>query len=206
MYHGLYKHMDKQPTQAAIILASSSRYRRELLQRLGIDFSCRSPSLDETPGDGEDPEQMVKRLAAAKAGAIADGVFQGLIIGADQAAVMGGRIIGKPGNHAAARLQLQQASNNELLFLTGISLLNTVSGHLQVDCVPCKVRFRNLSDDQINRYLERERPFDCAGAFKSEGLGIALIEAMDTTDPTALIGLPLIRLRQMLEAEGVAVI
>jgi len=198
--------MDNQSTQKPIILASSSRYRRGLLQRLGIDFTSHTPSIDESPEGSEDPEHMVRRLAAAKADVVARAGFQGLIIGADQAAVMEGRVIGKPGSHETARHQLQLASNNALLFLTGISVLNSATGRRQIDCVPCRVRFRCLSDELIERYLRREQPYDCAGAFKSEGLGIALLDAIETTDPTTLIGLPLIALTRMLEAEGVAVI
>jgi MAF protein len=198
--------MDNKPVSPALILASSSPYRRELLLRLTPQFSCQSPDIDETRLPGETVEQMVQRLAEAKARAVASHGQPGLIIGSDQAALMNGQIIGKPGNHAAARLQLQQASGNELVFLTGLSLLNSVSGRIQVDCIPCTVRFRVLSDALIERYLLREQPYDCAGAFKSEGLGIALLDSMTTTDPTTLIGLPLIRLTHMLENEGFPVI
>jgi len=149
---------------------------------------------------------MVRRLAEAKARAVAESGHSGLIIGSDQAAIMNGQIIGKPGNHAAAVRQLQQASDNELLFLTGLCVFNSANGRIQLDCIPCKARFRVLDDALIERYLQREQPYDCAGAFKSEGLGIALLQSMETSDPTALIGLPLIRLTQMLEKEGFTVI
>jgi len=198
--------MDIAPVMPTLILASSSLYRRELLQRLTQAFICQSPALDESPLANEDAEPLVRRLAEAKARAIADAGGSGLIIGSDQAAVMNGKIIGKPGNHAAAVRQLQQASNNKLLFLTGLCVLNSETGQAQVDCIPCKVRFRDLDDALIERYLQREQAYNCAGAFKSEGLGIALLASMETSDPTALIGLPLIRLAQMLENEGFSVI
>jgi MAF protein len=198
--------MDNLTQPPSLILASSSRYRRDLLQRLTGNFSCQTPAIDESRMVDEGAVQMVRRLAEAKARAVAEAGHSGLIIGSDQAAVMDGQIIGKPGSHAAAVRQLQQASNNELLFVTGVSVFNSLNGRLQVDCVPCKVRFRTLSESLIERYLQRERPYDCAGAFKSEGLGIALLDSMETSDPTALIGLPLIRLTRMLEAEGFAVI
>lgn len=190
----------------SLILASSSHYRSELLRRLTQEFICQTPDIDESSEVNEDAEQMVRRLAEAKARAVAESGHSGLIIGSDQAAIMNGQIIGKPGNHAAAVRQLQQASDNELLFLTGLCVFNSANGRIQLDCIPCKARFRVLDDALIERYLQREQPYDCAGAFKSEGLGIALLQSMETSDPTALIGLPLIRLTQMLEKEGFTVI
>jgi len=198
--------MEIESSPPALILASSSPYRRELLQRYKQPFSCYSPVIDETPQKDEQAERMVTRLAEAKARAVAAAGHQGLIIGSDQAAVIDGRIIGKPGNHDTAVRQLRQASGNKILFLTGLCLFNSIDDRVQLDCVPCRVHFRTLDDAMIGRYLQREKPYDCAGAFKSEGLGIALLDAMETADPTALIGLPLIRLSQMLENEGIAVI
>lgn len=189
-----------------LVLASSSPYRRALLQRLTQDFTCQAPDIDEDQLADEDAEQLVRRLAKAKTLAVASTGAQGLIIGSDQVAVMNDTIIGKPGNHVSAVQQLQRASSNTLVFLTGLCLLNTHSGQLQVDCVPCKVHFRRLDDALIERYLQHEQPYDCAGAFKSEGRGIALLDSMETQDPTTLIGLPLIRLSQMLENEGFTVI
>lgn len=190
----------------ALILASASPYRRALLQRLTPQFSCQTPAIDETPRDNETAQHLVQRLAQAKAGAVVAAGGCGLIIGSDQAAVLNGQIIGKPGNHAAAVRQLEQASGNQLLFLTGLCLLNSATGKVQVEYVSSKVHFRQLSATTIERYLQREAVYDCAGAFKSEHLGIALLSAIDSTDPTALIGLPLIKLTQMLASEGFEVI
>lgn len=189
-----------------LVLASSSVYRRELLQRLQLPFICRSPDIDESPLPGEEPVALVQRLAIAKAGALRRQFLQHLIIGSDQVAVLDGNIIGKPGNREAAIKQLQAVSGRSLTFYTGLCLLNSASNTLQVDCVPFTVHFRSLTQQQIECYIDREKPFDCAGSFKSEGLGVSLFDATEGNDATSLVGLPLIRLRQMLEQAGVNVL
>lgn len=188
-----------------LVLASSSPYRRELLERLQLRFVCQSPNIDETPRPGEDAVSLVKRLAAAKACALRHQFLQHMIIGSDQVAVLDGQIIGKPGNRQAAIQQLQAARGRSLVFYTGLCLLDSASGQAQVDCVPFTVHFRELSDTQIERYISKEKPYDCAGSFKSEGLGISLFRATEGEDATSLVGLPLIRLCDMLNQAGVAV-
>ncbi|WP_276488958.1 Maf family protein [Ectopseudomonas mendocina] len=188
----------------ALLLASSSPYRRELLERLQLPFSWQSPSIDESRREGEAAIDLVKRLAEEKARALAASHPEHLIIGSDQVAVLGnGQILGKPHDLPRAQQQLRAASDNSVTFLTGLALLNSSSGNCQVDCVPFTVHFRPLSDEQILRYLQREQPFDCAGSFKSEGLGISLFRSTEGEDATSLIGLPLIRLVDMLLNEGV---
>lgn len=190
----------------ALLLASSSPYRRELLARLQLPFAWQSPSIDETRRDGEDAATLVKRLAEEKARALACDHPDHLIIGSDQVAVLGdGQILGKPHDLKRAQAQLRAASGSSVTFLTGLALLNTTIDHCQVDCVPFTVHFRQLSDERILHYLEREQPFDCAGSFKSEGLGIALFRSTEGEDATSLIGLPLIRLVDMLLNEGVEI-
>ncbi len=189
-----------------LILASTSPYRRELLQRLGIAFECIAPDTDETPLPGETPQQLVARLAQAKAQAVAALNKDALIIGSDQMAVCGDLVLGKPGNHARAAAQLTSLSEQRVSFLTGLCLLNSATGHAQVEVVPFHVVFRTLAPSMIENYLQREHPYNCAGSFKSEGLGSALFERLEGDDPSALIGLPLIRLTRMLENEGVPVI
>ncbi len=188
-----------------LVLASSSPYRRELLARLQLPFTWASPSIDETPSAGEAAEHLVKRLAAGKAGALSQKYPQHLIIGSDQVAVLNGQILGKPHDLPRARLQLQNASGNSVTFLTGLALLNTASDTLQIDCIPFRVHFRQLDEARIERYLAAEQPFDCAGSFKSEGLGVSLFQSTEGEDATSLIGLPLIRLVDMLLAEGVQI-
>lgn len=189
-----------------IILASSSPFRRELLSRLGLTFDSVSPGIDETPFPGETPEQLARRLAQAKARSVAAGYPDALIIGSDQVAVIGDRMIGKPGTHEKAVDQLMRASGQTMKFYTAVCLLNSATGHMQLEVIPFSVRFRRLDKKTIVNYLSREKPYDCAGSFKSEGLGIALFESMSGDDPTALIGLPLIRLTHMLEQEGVTIL
>lgn len=186
-----------------LILASSSPYRRELLQRLRLPFECASPDIDESPLPGEDAEQLVRRLAENKARALAQRYPAHLIIGSDQAAVNGSRILGKPHDIGRATEQLKDASGKSVSFLTGICLLNSQSGVAQIDCVPFTVHFRNLDEARIRRYLEAEQPFDCAGSFKAEGLGVSLFRSTEGEDATSLVGLPLIRLVDMLLAEQV---
>jgi len=188
----------------ALLLASSSPYRRELLDRLQLPFTWQSPSIDETRREGEAAIDLVRRLAEEKARALAGQYTEHLIIGSDQVAVLDdGQILGKPHDLQRAQKQLRAASGSSVTFLTGLALLNSQSGHCQVDCVPFTVHFRSLSDAQIARYLEREQPFDCAGSFKSEGLGISLFRSTEGEDSTSLVGLPLIRLVDMLSNEGI---
>ncbi len=185
-----------------LVLASSSPYRRALLERLGLPFSTASPDVDETPRPNEATQVLVLRLAEAKARAIACDHPNALIIGSDQVACIDDEILGKPGDRARAIAQLQRASGRTLVFQTGLCLLNTSSAQAQTLVEPFRVHFRMLSPRQIEGYVDRERPFDCAGSFKSEGLGIALFERLEGDDPNTLIGLPLIRLIAMLESQG----
>lgn len=185
-----------------LLLGSSSPYRRELLTRLGQPFTYAAPQIDESRRPDEQPEALVLRLAEAKARALAGQYPDHLIIGSDQVAVLDGQIIGKPGDHTRAATQLQAASGRSLTFFTGLALLNTQSGHCQVDCIPFTVHFRELDAAAIDRYLRAEQPYDCAGSFKAEGLGISLFRSTEGTDASSLIGLPLIRLVDMLHAEG----
>lgn len=186
-----------------LILASTSPYRREVLAKLWLPFEVAAPDVDEDAAPGEAPEALVQRLAEAKARAVAAHHPGALIIGSDQVAVLDGEVIGKPGDHARAAQQLRAASGKAVLFLTGLCLFDGRSGVAQVDMVPFRVVFRELSDEQIEGYLTRERPYNCAGSFKSEGLGISLFARLEGDDPNALIGLPLIRLVDMLATAGV---
>lgn len=189
-----------------LVLASTSPFRRELLQKLQLAFTTDSPDIDESRHDGETPEQLVARLAEEKAMAVAARQPDSLIIGSDQVAIIDGQILGKPGNHDKAVAQLKTASGRRVTFLTGLCLYNSATGDSQVEVVPFGVVFRELSESQIENYLQAEQPYNCAGSFKSEALGIALFERLEGEDPNTLIGLPLIRLVRMLEAEGVRVI
>lgn len=186
-----------------LVLASTSPYRRELLARLGLPFETVSPMTDETPLPGEAPEALALRLAEAKARAVAGQFTDALIIGSDQVAIADGEIFGKPGNHERATLQLRALRGRTINFFTGLCLFNSRTGHSQVQGIPTLVTFRHLSDREIENYLRREQPYHCAGAAKAEGLGIALLSRLHGDDPTALIGLPLIALCDMLRAEGV---
>jgi septum formation protein len=196
----------KLPDGRRLILASTSPFRRELLTRLGLPFATRAPQVDETPLPREPAEALAARLAEAKARAVAPDESSALIIGSDQVAVLDGITLGKPGNHERAVEQLTRASGRTVMFHTGLCLLDGDSGRVQLDTIPFQVIFRSLTVQQIEHYLHREQPYQCAGSFKSESLGIALFAGMRGDDPTSLIGLPLIRLVRMLEAEGVAVI
>lgn len=190
-----------------LILASTSPYRRAILEKLNVDFDIMSPDgVDETPLADEIPEQLVSRLAAAKAEAVANQVENALIIGSDQVAVVDGRIVGKPGDHTNAVSQLKRQSGKRVVFLTGLCLHNTETKKTQLEVVPFTVVFRKLSDSQIENYINIEEPYNCAGSFKSEGLGIALFERLEGEDPNTLMGLPLIRLIRMLEKEGFEII
>ncbi|WP_085636723.1 MULTISPECIES: nucleoside triphosphate pyrophosphatase [unclassified Pseudomonas] len=188
-----------------LLLASSSTYRRELLSRLRLPFTCRSPDIDESHRPGESATELVKRLAEQKARALAGSHPDHLIIGSDQVAVLGERIIGKPHTFEKAREQLLAASGAGVTFLTGLALLNSRTGHCQIDCIPFTVHMRILDEARIERYLRAEQPYDCAGSFKAEGLGVSLFQRTEGPDATSLVGLPLIRLTDMLLAEGVQI-
>ena len=199
--------LDSVNTQAMpLVLASTSPYRKVILAKLGLPFTTVAPQVDESSQDRESPEQLVARLAEAKAKAVAQSLPEALIIGSDQVAVVDGQIIGKPHTHEKAVSQLKRAAGKRVTFLTGLCVYNSKSRRSQIDVVPFYVVMRQLSDQQIQNYLQREQPYDCAGSFKSEGLGIALFERLEGSDPNTLIGLPLIRLIRMLENEGVCVI
>jgi len=187
---------------AKLVLASSSNYRRKLLERLQVPFQWEAPEVDETANPGEAPETLVRRLAETKARALAPRFPGSLIIGSDQVAVLDHRIISKPGIAAVAAAQLKAASGRQVLFLTGLSLLNTASGQTETTLVPCTVWMRCLRATEIDDYLRVDEPFDCAGSFKAEALGIALFDRIEGDDPTALIGLPLIALTDMLRRAG----
>lgn len=186
-----------------ILLASSSPYRRSLLAKLGLEFSWEAPDIDESPQKNETAESLVARLSLAKAKALAGSHPNSLIIGSDQVAVLDNRIIGKPHTHERALVQLQNASGRQVIFKTGLCLLNSATGESQVAIENFSVFFRELSPVQIEAYLHRERPYDCAGSFKAEGLGICLFSKLCGDDPNSLIGLPLIALAKMLAQEGV---
>ena len=188
-----------------IVLASSSSYRRELLTRLQLPFTCHSPDIDETPQANESAQALVQRLALSKARALAQHYPQHIIIGSDQVAVLDGKIIGKPLHAEGATQQLSAASGRSLVFLTGLAVIDTRTQIEQVDLVPFTVHFRTLNAAQIQRYISAEQPFDCAGSFKSEGLGVSLFQATEGGDATSLVGLPLIRLCDMLNVCGIAV-
>lgn len=186
-----------------LVLASTSPFRRELLGKLGIEFNVASPQADETRLHGESPQALVERLAVAKARAVADQFPDALIIGSDQVACLDDRVLGKPGGRATAMDQLSLASGRCVTFHTGLCLLNAAEDRVQSLVEPFKVHFRSLNEQQIGRYLDREQPYNCAGSFKSEGLGISLFERLEGDDPNALVGLPLIRLVALLENEGI---
>lgn len=190
---------------SALILASSSPYRQQLLSRLGLSFRCHSPDIDETPLPAETPEQLVLRLARQKAEAVASHYRDGLVIGSDQVCVNQGRILGKPGSLANARTQLTAASGRLVTFYTGLTLLDAATGACRSLVEPYHVHFKPLTDVQIERYLAREPALDCAGAFKSEGLGISLFSRMEGRDPNSLIGLPLMALVDLLAEFGIEV-
>ena len=191
---------------ASLVLASTSPYRRILLERLGLPFIVAKPDTDERPLRRESAQDLVKRLAEAKARAVAKQHPGAIIIGADQVASLDDQILGKPGSHARAKAQLQSASGRQVDFYTGLCVFNSAIDTCHVEVIPYAVQFRELNDQQIDNYLQREQPYDCAGSFKSEGLGTALFAKHQGEDPTALIGLPLIRLVALLEREGVAVL
>lgn len=186
-----------------LILGSTSAYRRELLGRLRLPFEVAAPDVDETPQPGERPPELARRLALAKARAVAQRHPGAVVIGSDQVADLDGQPLGKPGGHARAVQQLRQMRGHTVVFQTALAVVCLASGFEQVDLAPVRVQFRDLTDEEIENYLQAEKPYDCAGSAKSEGLGIALLESIDNDDPTALIGLPLIRTARMLRAAGV---
>lgn len=196
-------HIHPNPAVLPLILASTSQFRRELLTRLQIPFTAVAPDADETPLAGESPARTAERLSELKARAVAAQHPDSLIIGSDQVAYMGSQRFGKPGRRENAISQLRAMRGNTVIFHTGLCLLNTRTGKFQLKGVPTEVRFRALTDQEIERYLDKEDALGCAGSAKSEGLGIALLDYMRGDDPNALIGLPLIELSRMLRAEGV---
>lgn len=189
--------------QRALILGSTSVYRKELLGRLRIPFGTVSPEVDETPLPGESPTDLAQRLALAKAQAVAQRHPAAVVIGSDQVADLNGEPLGKPGTHARAVAQLQRMRGQTVVFQTAVAVVCLETGFSQTALAPIRVVFRDVSDAEIENYLQAEQPYDCAGSAKSEGLGIALLDAIDSDDPTALVGLPLIRTARMLRAAGI---
>ena len=189
-------------TARPLVLGSTSRYRRELLSRLRLAFDVAAPDVDETPQPGEAPRALALRLALAKARDVAARHRQAIVIGSDQVADLAGRPLGKPGTHERAVAQLRAMSGQTVVFQTALSVVCVATGFEQTDLAAVEVRFRTLNEGEIERYLRAEQPYDCAGSAKSEGLGIALLEAIHSDDPTALVGLPLIRTARLLRAAG----
>ncbi|MCZ2405743.1 MAG: Maf family nucleotide pyrophosphatase [Burkholderiales bacterium] len=192
------------PLPRTLVLGSTSRYRRELLARLGLPFTVAAPDVDETPLPAETPRALALRLALAKARAVAAQHPEAVVIGSDQVADLHGQSLGKPGTHARATAQLQQMSGQTVVFQTAVAVVCAATGFEQVDLAAVEVRFRTLGSAEIERYLRAEQPYDCAGSAKSEGLGISLLDAILSDDPTALVGLPLIRTCRMLRAAGLS--
>lgn len=192
-----------------LVLASTSPFRKQLLEKLNIPFSCSAPNVDEAAQDNESAKQLVTRLAQAKAQAVATTIEtendETLIIGSDQVAILNGKIIGKPHTHKRATDQLRQASGKSVTFYTGLCLFNTQTQIADTVCEPFTVHFRQLSERQIEHYLLAEQPYQCAGSFKSEGLGISLFQRLEGDDPNTLVGLPLIRLIDLLARQGISV-
>ena len=192
--------------QRQLILGSTSPYRRELLTRLRIPFEVAAPEVDETPWHAETPQQLACRLAMSKAQAVAARFPSCVVIGSDQVADLDGQPLGKPGDHAKAFLQLQQMRGQTVIFQTAVAVVCEQTQFAQMALAQVKVKFRDLTDGQIEAYLRTEEPYDCAGSAKSEGLGIVLLESIDNDDPTALVGLPLIRTCRLLEAAGLSLL
>ena len=189
-----------------LVLGSTSRYRRDLLSRLNVPFQTAVPDVDETPRPNELPLELARRLALAKARVVAAQFPDAVVIGSDQVADLAGECLGKPVTHERAVTQLRKMSGQSVVFQTAVAVVCAATGFEQLDVAPVKVTFRDLSDAEIESYLQAERPYDCAGSARSEGLGIALLEAIDSDDPTALVGLPLIRTCRMIRAAGVKVL
>ncbi|SFD35700.1 Maf family protein [Paracidovorax konjaci] len=193
---------DSAPLIRPLVLGSTSRYRRELLSRLALPFDVAAPEVDETPRAGESPRDLALRLAQAKAQAVAHHHPEAVVIGSDQVADLAGAPLGKPGTHERAVEQLRRMRGQTVIFQTAVTVACKATGFEATDIAPVEVRFRDLSDAEIERYLRAEQPYDCAGSAKSEGLGISLLDAIVSDDPTALVGLPLIRTCRMLRAAG----
>ncbi len=189
-----------------LVLGSSSPYRREMLARLRVEFQVAAPDVDETPQANETPKQLACRLAMSKARAVAARFPACVVIGSDQVADLDGLALGKPGNHARATAQLQQMRGKTVIFQTAVAVVCQDSGFAQLDLAQVRVRFRELEDAEIEAYLRAETPYDCAGSAKSEGLGIALLESIENDDPSALVGLPLIRTCRMIRAAGIRIL
>ena len=198
--------MSKIVPKIELVLASSSPFRQRLLGQLSVEFRTLDPDIDESPLPEEKPETLVRRLSIAKARAVVSQAPTALIIGSDQVAVHQGAIVGKPRDHADAVAQLLSSSGKTITFVTSVALLNSANGNLQTEVVPFAVRFRSLTRETIEHYLERERPYGCCGSLRVDGLGIALLDKLMGDDPSALIGLPLTVLVQMLEREGFRVL
>lgn len=192
-----------EPVNRKLILGSTSPYRRDLLTRLRVPFETHSPEVDETPRSGEPPPEMACRLALTKAHAVAEKFPQAIVIGSDQVADLDGQPLGKPGNHERAVAQLRQMRGRTVIFQTAVAVVCAETGFEQVELAQVKVKFRQLTDPEIETYLRAETPYDCAGSAKSEGLGIALLESIENDDPTALVGLPLIRTCRLIQSAGV---
>lgn len=192
--------------QSKIILASSSPYRKQLLDRLQLEYECRSPNVDEAIADGESAPAYVCRLAEAKARSVASLHPGAVVIGSDQCALLDGRILGKPGSHENALRQLREAQGRTVVFHTAVCVMHLAKDFCAVEDVPYEVEFRNLEDAQLEQYLRVEQPYQCAGSFKAEGYGICLFSKLRGDDPSALVGLPLIRLTAMLEDAGIEVL
>lgn len=189
-----------------VILGSTSRYRHELLSRLRLPFETARPDVDETPLPGEPPQALARRLALAKAKEVARRFPEAVVIGSDQVADLGGEPLGKPGSHERAVAQLRRMRGQTVIFHTAVAVVCAATGFEQLDLAAVNVVFRDLDDGEIERYLRAEQPYDCAGSAKSEGLGIALLSRIDNDDPSALVGLPLIRTCHMLRAAGVSIL
>lgn len=189
-----------------IVLASSSPYRRHLLAKLGLNFIAQAPAIDETPGTDERPEQLATRLSRDKAKALQERYSRHCIIGSDQVAMHGNKRLPKPGNRENAIQQLREFSAGCVTFYTGICVLNSATGSVKKDLDICRVYFKHLTESSISNYVDREKPFDCAASFKSEALGIVLVDRIVADDPNALVGLPLIRLTKLLEKFGIALL
>ena len=194
------------PAPRPLILGSTSAYRRELLQRLRLPFEVASPEVDETPQPGENPRDLALRLALAKARAVAARHPAAVVIGSDQVADLGGEPLGKPGTHERAVVQLRRMRGRTVIFQTAVAVVCVETGFEKVELAPVRVRFRDLTDAEIESYLRTETPYDCAGSAKSEGLGIALLDTIESDDPTALVGLPLIRTARLLRAAGLSLL
>jgi septum formation protein len=194
------------PKHRPVVLGSSSPYRRELLSRLHLAFQTAVPEVDETPHPNEGPLDLARRLALAKARVVAARFPEAVVIGSDQVADLAGEALGKPGTHARAVAQLRQMRGHTVVFHTAVAVVCAATGFEQLEVAPVKVTFRDLGDAEIESYLRAEQPYDCAGSARSEGLGVALLDAIDSDDPTALVGLPLIRTCRMLRAAGVKVL